>query len=118
EIVMARREQAHVDLNALVGTDRTELAFLDDAQELLLHLGAHVADLVEEKRASVGLLEQTLLLFVRARERSARVTEELRLEQRVGQRGAILRHERLRCARAVEVDRARDELFARAAFAR
>ena len=34
-----------------------ELALLEHAQELHLHLGRHLADLVEEERAVVGELE-------------------------------------------------------------
>jgi hypothetical protein len=54
---------------------------------------------------------------VRAREGAAGVPEELRLEQRVGQRGAVLRDEGPAGARPVEVDRAGDQLFPRAALA-
>ena len=56
-------------------------------------------DLVEEDRAAVRDLEQALLVGVRAGEGAALVAEELALEQRVGQRGAVLRDEALALAR-------------------
>ena len=40
--------------------DRTDLLLLQDAQELLLHLHRHVADLVEEDRPARRVLEQAL----------------------------------------------------------
>ena len=52
-----------------------------------------------------------------AGERAAHVAEELRLEQRLGDRAAVDRHERPRRAPAVRVDRPRDELLAGAALA-
>jgi hypothetical protein len=65
-----------------------------------------LADLVEKDRAAVRDLEQALLVLVRARERAAHVAEQLALEQRVGQRGAVLRHEALALARPRSVARA------------
>ena len=46
------------------------------------------------------------------------VAEQLGLEQRVGDRGDVDRHEGLRRGGALRVDRARDELLAGAALAR
>ena len=45
-----------------------------------------VADLVEEQRAAVGQLEAPAALAVGAGEGAALVAEQLRLEQRLGQR--------------------------------
>jgi hypothetical protein len=45
------------------------------------------------------------------------VAEELRFEQILGDRGAVHLHERILALRAVEVDRARDHLLARAGLA-
>ena len=53
----------------------------------------------------------------RARERAARVAEQLVLEERVGERGAVERDERLLGARTARVQRARDELLPRAGLA-
>ena len=53
----------------------------------------------------------------RAGERAALVAEQLALEQRLGQRGAVQLHERALGARAALVDRGRDQLLAGAALA-
>src|SRR5262249_43974675 len=90
---------------------------LQDAQELLLHVEVHLADLVEEERAPRRDLEETLLVLVGAGERAFRVAEELALEERLGDRAAVLRVEAAAAARRVAVDRARDELVARARLA-
>ena len=41
----------------LVAADAVELAVGEHAQQARLQVGRHVADLVEEQRAAVGLLE-------------------------------------------------------------
>ena len=74
-------------------------------------------DFVEEQRALVRLLEPSLPVADGAGERAAHVAEELRLEQRFGNRAAVERDEPMRAARAVVVDRARDDLLAGAGLA-
>ena len=59
-----------------------------------------LADLVEEQRAAVGQLEAALALRDGAGERALLVTEQLALEQRLGQRRAVDRHERAGARRA------------------
>ena len=48
QIPVGGAHQAHVDLDGLGAADRPHLAVLQDAQKLSLHLGAHVANLVEK----------------------------------------------------------------------
>ena len=98
--------------------DRPHLALLQHAQQLHLQRRRRVADLVEEHRAAVRLLEDALVIGHRAGERAAHVAEQLGLEQRLGERAAVDRHERTARAPAVAVDRARDQLLAGAALAR
>ena len=73
---------------------------LEHAQQLRLGGRPHLADLVEEERALVRQLELAELLRVRVGERAALVAEELALEQRLGDGGAVERDERLARARA------------------
>ena len=80
-------------------------------------LEVDVADLVEEERAALGHLEAALLAGVGAGERALLVAEQLRLDQRVGQRRAAHLHERLLRAQRVVVDRVRDQLLAGARLA-
>jgi hypothetical protein len=107
----------HVDFNDALAADAPNLAVLEDAQKLRLHGGAHVRDLVEEERAAVRDLEKAALVPRRSGERSAHVPKELAFEQVHGDGGAVLADEGALAAGAVLVNRARDELLARAALA-
>src|SRR4029077_904703 len=88
------------------------------AQEARLQLGRHVADLVEEQRAALGLLEAPAPQRLRARERAALVAEQLGLEQVLRHGRGVDGDEGLGDARAVTVQRARDQLLAGAGFTR
>src|SRR5436190_1350415 len=112
-----RGEDAHVDLAGLGVADAIECSLLQDAQDLHLKGGSHVADLVEEERAEVGSLEQARLVGDRARERTALVTEQLGVEQVVVERRAVRHDEPVLAPRRVIVNRARDELLARSVLA-
>ncbi len=62
-------------------------ALLQHAQQARLHRQRHVADLVEEQRAAVGLLDAADGAFLaRAGEGAADVAEELGLDQVLGNR--------------------------------
>ncbi len=89
---------------ALVLADAADLALLEDPQQLDLHAGRDVADLVEQQRAAVGRLEQADPVLRSARERAARVAEELALEERLGDRAAVDGDERPRGAGGLVVD--------------
>jgi hypothetical protein len=70
------------------------------------------------QRAAVGGLEQAAVLADRAGECALGMTEQLALEQVLGHRAAVDRDERPVAARAGAMNRARQQLFAGAAFAR
>jgi hypothetical protein len=53
------------------------------AQQLGLRAAGQLAHLVEEQRSAIGFLEQPGALGHRARERAARVSEELRFDELV-----------------------------------
>src|SRR5882672_2730973 len=93
-------------------------AVLHDAQDLFLEDGRHVADLVEEERAAVGLFELALARLVGAGERALLVAEELALEQGVVEGGAVDRDDGPRRRSGGEMDRARDQLLAGAPLSR
>src|SRR5258706_42002 len=83
----------HIAGDGLVAAHAAQLALLQHAQELGLHLRRDVADLVEEEGPAGGLLEQAPPGGVRAGERSLLVAEELALEEALGQRRAVDRQE-------------------------
>ena len=57
QVAMGGGDDADIGLDRRAAADRRVLAFLQHAQQAGLRLGRHVADLVEEQRAAVGLLE-------------------------------------------------------------
>ena len=105
---MSARDHTHVDVMAPVAAHRTDVAELQDAQELRLQQDGHVANLVEQQRAAVGLGEQALARLDRAGEAAAHVAEELALEELLRNGGGVDRHEgTVACARSARGWRAR-----------
>ena len=94
-----------------------DLAGLQHAQQLDLDLLGELAHLVEEERATVRQLEPAGPHRGRAREGAALVPEQLAFDERRRQRAAVDRDEGPAAAATAAVDRARDELLARAGFA-
>ena len=62
QVAVGRGDDAHVDLDRALGSQRLELALLQHAQQLGLHGRRDDADLVEEDRAAVGEREPALLV--------------------------------------------------------
>ena len=81
EVAMRRRDDADVASDRHVVADTLEYTLLQHAQELYLHRGAHVADLIEKQRAALGDLEAALAGGDRAGEGALLVAEELGLEE-------------------------------------
>jgi hypothetical protein len=117
EIAVGGRHDAHVDLERPRAADPLEALLLEHAQELGLARQRHLADLVEEERALVGRLEAAHLSLGRAGERALLVAEQLRLDERLGQRGAVDRDECLPPPATGAVHRARHHLLAAARLA-
>ena len=90
---------------------------MQDAQKLRLKLDGHLGYLVEQQRAALGVLYESVLVGVRARESALRVAEQLRLDQFFGERGAVDLDEGLLVAERVVVDGVGDEFLARARLA-
>ena len=97
EVAVGGGDEAHVHLDrACVPPRRSKALLLQDAQQLHLRAARQVADLVEEEGAAVGQLEAAPVLAVRPGEGAPLVAEQLRLEERLRQRGHVHRHERAR----------------------
>src|SRR3989442_4564465 len=118
EILVGRGDDAGVHTDRLRHTDRLDLAVLQHAQDLRLRARAHVADLVQEDRAAIGLNELADLASRGAGECPFFVPEQLRLDQLLGDGGAVDLDERLLGARALAVDLPGHELLAGAALSR
>src|SRR5205823_7457991 len=93
EVAIRRGDDADVHLLLRRRADRTNLALLQDAEQLRLERDRHLGHFVEEERAAVGDLEESFFVLVRAGERSLLVPEELALEERLGHRRAVLADE-------------------------
>ena len=117
QVPIGRRDDPHVDVHRLVAADALELALLQHAQELGLHRGRHLTDLVEEERATVRELEAPDASRARASERAGLVAEQLALEQALRKRGAVQFDERAIRPIAGLVNERRHALLARAALA-
>jgi len=95
-------------------TEPFELLLLEHAQELRLQRRGDVADLIEEERAFVCQLESPDLLRDSAGERAFLVAEQLAFKQVEWNGGTIQLDERAPASGTEGVNRARDELLARA----
>ena len=104
-------------LTGFLRADRVDLALLQRAQQLHLRVERQLADLVEEQRAAVGLLELADALVDGAGEGALLVAEQDAFDQVFGDGAAVDRDERLAGAVAFALDGARDQLLADAAFA-
>src|SRR5207245_8943408 len=117
EVTVRRRDDAHVDGHGQARPERRDLALLDGAQELRLQRKRNLRHLVEEERPALGGAEHAVMVVDGAGEGAAPVTEELAVEQRLRESGAVDGDERLPGERPALVDRTRDELLAGAALA-
>ncbi len=99
-----------------IGADLLQFTGFHESQQQPLHPQRHLADFVEKDTAAVRHLELALLVAVGAGEAPLHVSEELRLEQRFRQAGAVHCDERALRPRAALVNGVRDELFADAAL--
>ena len=110
---MRGADDRHVDGYGPAAAERGDLAFLQHAQQARLQRRRHVADLVEQQDAAMRLPQVAACAVpAGARERAFFVAEQLRLDQGIGQRRAIDRHERPVPPVAVGVDAASDQFLA------
>ena len=113
EIGVRGGDESKVDGLLLGGPDRPDPSRLECAQELRLDRERELTDLVQEQRASVRGGEGSLTGPRGARERSAKVTEELALGERFGDRRAVERDERSLRTRAEQVQATCEQVLPR-----
>ena len=115
---MGRRQHAHVDRCLARVAHRSDGLLLDHAQQLYLHVQRQVRDFVQEKRAALGRVDQSLLVRHGAREAALLVAEQFAFHQLGRDRAAVDRHERPVVPRPRVVDQPRDQFLAGARVAR
>src|SRR6266540_6277949 len=116
EVLVGRGDDADVDVDGFDAADALDPALLERAQDLHLHAERHVADLVEEERASLGQLEAAGPRPDGAREGAALVPEQLGFEQTLGNRGGVDGDQRAVLSRAPPVAGPRQDLVAGSAL--
>src|SRR2546422_4461749 len=104
-MLVGRRQNAYVDRPRFRPSDPADLLVLQYTQQLGLQAERQVADLVEEQRAAVRHLEQPGLGGMGVRKGAALVTEQLGLDEVLGECRAVHRDERGTATRAALVDR-------------
>jgi hypothetical protein len=91
EVRIRGGDDADVDGERPRLAERRDLARLEEAQQLRLHVEAQLADLVEKERALARGSNETDMVAIGAGERSPTVAEELAFEQVARDRGAVER---------------------------
>ena len=99
-----------------MAANTVELSVGKNAQEAGLQFGRHVADFVEKQRATIRLLETTAPLCLRPGKSAAFMAEKLGFQQILGNGGGIDGDKRLVGARAVAMQRTRNQFLAGARF--
>src|SRR4029450_8602684 len=99
QVAVGRGDHPDVRLEKARPPQPLELALLQDAQELGLCGQTHPPALVEEQHAAGSEFHLPGLCLLRAGERAALVSKQLRLEQLLRQRRAVQGHERPALAR-------------------
>ena len=94
EVPIGGGDDTDVDAHCLAAADRLKLLLLQDAQQLDLRVGGHLANLVEQDRAAVGHLESADPFVDGAGERASDMPEQLALDEARRDRAAIHLHQR------------------------
>src|SRR6266513_1317149 len=111
EMLVGRRQNAYVDRPRFRPSDPADLLVLQYTQQLGLQAERQVADLVEEQRAAVRHLEQPGLGGMGVRKGAALVTEQLGLDEVLGECRTVHGDERGAATRAAFVDRPCEEFL-------
>ena len=117
QVLVGGGDDAHVAAQQFAPTDAVELALGQHAQQAGLQRCRHVADLVQEQRAALGLLEAAGVAAGGAGEGAGLVAEQFAFQQLGRDGGGVEGHERPFAARALGVQRARGQFLAGAGLA-
>src|SRR5207245_3089322 len=88
QVTMGRCDHANIDRNGSPA-DRRDHTLLQRTQDLRLHRGVHVADLVEKQGASLRLPKRTVAVPGSTRESPAHMAEQLAFQQICRDGGAV-----------------------------
>jgi len=116
EVPVRGGHHPHVDGDRLAAAHRIDLAPLQHAQQLDLHVQRQVADFVEKDRAAVGQLEAADPVGHGSGKSPLAVTEQLAFNQILGDGSAVDGHKVAGAAVRLLMQRARHQFLARPAF--
>jgi hypothetical protein len=116
EVGVGGGDDADIDPDRVGLANRVNLARLQEAQQLGLHVERRLSNFVEEQRAASGRPDDAREVLEGAGEGSAPVAEQLRVEHLLGRRAAVERKEGFRRATGVGVDHAREDFLAGSRF--
>ena len=117
QIAVGRRDDPDVDAHGLRASEPLDLAFLEHAQQLDLHVEGQVADLVEKDRRVIGQFEPADLPRQRAGKGALLPAEQLALDERARNRRAVDAHHDATAPRTLLVNLGRDEFLSGTRFA-
>src|SRR3989442_3083645 len=117
EVLVGGGDHPYVEVLALRAAQRAHAPLLDGREQLRLQCLRQETDLVEEDAAAARRLKESRLRTLRVREGTALEAEQLRLQQRLGNRRAVDFDEGAGRPRAGTVDDPRDEPLAGARLA-
>ncbi len=117
KVAVGGRHQPDVGVQGSRATDPLESALFQDAQDFGLDRQGQLSNLVEKQGAAVRHLEASSLSAVSTGEGAFFVSEELALDQRLGNRRAVDRHEGSPTAGRKSMQGASEELLAGTALA-
>jgi hypothetical protein len=110
-------DDADVEGDLRAPAHRPGSSLLERAQELCLEAERHVSDLVEKQGTALRLEQEPAVVLPRVGEGAAHVSEQLALEQMLGESRAVDRDEGPLGATASLVQRSRHEFLARTTLA-
>src|SRR5437899_3562490 len=105
-------KHSNVDRGLDLASQTPKRTVLEDAQQLGLSSDRHLADFIKQQGSAFSQLEASDPALQRSRKSAFFVTKDFAFNQRLRDRGAVDRYERLATTRAELVNRAGDKPFA------
>ena len=117
QVLVSRRQYAHIDVFLPGRADRPHLLFLDYPEQLYLHRQRQIGDFVQEQGAIFCALQEPGFVIDGACKTALAVAKKLAFHEFRGNRAAVYRYEGPFGARTAVVYQPGDQLFAGSRFA-
>src|SRR5215468_8082401 len=92
QVLIGGGDHANIYFGPILAPNPPYFVLLQNTQQFGLHVGADVADLVEEASATLGFLKHPFLIRNRSGKCPSNMTKDFTFQQRLGQRAAVHRH--------------------------